>query len=414
MSHGHATLFCAPWLLDGTGAPAVDRGSVLVRGDRIADVYRGAVPPESALPPGTEIVALDGCTLLPGLIDAHVHLCLPGDGTPFPETVAEPRGVIGAIAQRNARTALEAGITTLRDCGGYPDVVYSLRRAIDLGYARGPRLVLAGWPITITGGHCRYFGGEADGVERLRVKVRAALKGGADYIKAMGSGGGTPGTQAWRAAFNRAEVAAIVDEAHRFGYHATLHCTCADAIAHSVAAGADEIQHASFIAGADGSTAFDEGVAEGLAASRITACPTLSVGRFVYERISAAPAPTPEDAALADRFERMTRAGIEHASRLRRLGVPMIAGSDAGWRHSPFNALSTELECMAAAGFSPLECVHAATGAAAATLRLGAETGTLKPGLAADLLAVSGRPDQDLRALRHVRTVVRAGIRAVS
>jgi imidazolonepropionase-like amidohydrolase len=273
--------------------------------------------------------------------------------------------------------------------------------------------VLAGWPITITGGHCRYFGGEADGADGLRVKVRAAIKGGAGYIKAMASGGGTPGTQAWRAAFNGEEVAAIVDEAHRFGYHATLHCTCADAIANAVAAGADEIQHASFIAGADGATAFDPRVAEGLAASRITVCPTLSVGRFVYERIGAAANPTAEDRALADRFERMTHDGIEHAAHLRRLGVPMIAGSDAGWRHSPFDALHAEIECMAAAGFSPLECLHAATGAAASTLRLGNETGTLRTGLAADLVAVLGRPDQDLRALRRVRAVVRGGVRVV-
>jgi imidazolonepropionase-like amidohydrolase len=413
MSRARAALYSAPWLLDGTGSPAVDRGGVLVRDGRITDVYRGTLPPESALPPDTLVVALDGCTLLPGLIDAHVHLCLPGDGTPFPETVAEPRGVIHAIAQRNARTALEAGITTLRDCGGYPGVVYSLRRAIDLGYARGPRLVLAGWPITITGGHCRYFGGEADGVEGLRVKVREAIKGGADYIKAMASGGGTPGTQGWRAAFNRDEVAAIVDEAHRFGYHASLHCTCADAIAHGVAAGADEIQHASFTAGADGSAAFDDGVAEALAAARIPVCPTLSVGRFVHERITASPAPSADDRVLADRFERMAHESIDHASKLRTLGVPMIAGSDAGWRHSPFDALHAEIECMAAAGFSTIECLHAATGAAASMLGVAAETGTLRAGLEADLVAVQGRPDHDLSALRRVRAVVRGGTRVV-
>jgi imidazolonepropionase-like amidohydrolase len=413
MTQPRAAFYSASWLFDGTSSPAVERGGVLVRGGRIIEVYRGDLPAASALPQGTEVVALDGCTLLPGLIDAHVHLCLPGDGTPFPETVAEPRGVIHAIAQRNARTAVEAGITTLRDCGGYPDVVYTLRRAIDLGYARGPRLVLAGWPITITGGHCRYFGGEADGVEGLRVKVRAAIKGGADYIKAMASGGGTPGTQAWRAAFNRDEVEAIVDEAHRFGYHTTLHCTCAEAIAHSVAAGADEIQHASFTAAADGSAAFDDGVAVGLASAGIPVCPTLSVGRFVHERITASPAPSAGDRALADRFERMTHASIDHASRLRKLGVPMIAGSDAGWRHSPFDALHAELECMAAAGFSSVECLHAATGAAASMLRVDSDTGTLRPGLAADLVAVQGRPDQDLGALRRVRVVVRAGARVV-
>jgi imidazolonepropionase-like amidohydrolase len=412
MSQTRATLYSGAWLFDGTGAPPVERGGVLVRDGRIADVYRGAVPSAGALPAGTEVVALDGCTLLPGLIDAHVHLCLPGDGRSFAEVVEEPRGVIHAIAQRNARTAVEAGITTLRDCGGYPEVVYSLRRAIDLGYARGPRLVLAGWPITITGGHCRYFGGEADGVEGLRVKVREAIKGGADYIKAMASGGGTPGTQGWRAAFNREEVRAIVDEAHRFGYHATLHCTCADAIANAVAAGAGEIQHASFMAG-PASAEFDDGVADALAASGITVCPTLSVGAFVHAAIAAMPAPAPEQRELADRFERMTHDGIDHASRLRRRGVPMIAGSDAGWRHSPFDALRSEVECLAAAGWPALECLHAATGGAAKMLGVAHETGTLRAGLSADLVAVRGRPESDFAALRRVEAVVHGGARIV-
>jgi imidazolonepropionase-like amidohydrolase len=397
-------LVTASWLIDGAGTPPVERGAVLVKDGRIAEVYR-----DGALPPGTETIHLDDCTLLPGLIDAHVHLCLPGDGTPFPQTVAEPRGVVQAIALRNAAVALHAGITTLRDCGGFPDVLYALRRSIRLGYARGPRLVLAGWPLTITGGHCHYFGGEADGLDGVRAKVREAIKGGADYIKAMGSGGGTPGTQGWRPSYSREEVAAIVDEAHRFGLRAILHCTCSDAIAFAVAAGVDEIQHASFLTGPDGDQPVDPAVADSLAGSRIPVCPTLSVSRFVYKSVAAMEAPGPEDRALADRFERMAHAGLSNAADLRRRGVPFVAGSDAGWRFSPFDALHTEIELMAAAGLSPLESIHAATGAAARALGLESETGTLRPKLAADLIAVRGRPDRDIGALRAVRMVMQNG-----
>lgn len=407
MSH-EPYLISGSWLIDGTGAPVVERGAVLVKHGLIAEVYRGS-PVRAALPPGTEVVHLDGCTILPGLIDAHVHLCLPGDGTPFPETVAEPRGVVQAIALRNAGVALRAGITTLRDCGGFPDALYSLRRAIALGYAPGPRLVLAGWPITITGGHCHYFGGEADGIDGVRAKVRVAIKGGADYIKAMASGGGTPGTQGWRPAFSQDEAAAIVDEAHRFGYHATLHCTCAEAIDFAVLAGVDEIQHAGFATGSDGGQRFDAAVADRLAKSGVPVCPTLSVGRFVYQAVAARETPTQEDRESADRFERMAHGTLSNAAELHRRGVPFVAGSDAGWRYSPFDALHVEIELMAAAGLTPLEAITAATSAAARVLGLENETGALRVGLAADLIAVAGRPDQDIRALRATRMVMRGG-----
>lgn len=397
-------------MIDGTGAPAAERGAVLVEDGRIVGVYRGSAA--SAAPPaGVETLHFEGCTILPGLIDAHVHLCLPGDGTPFPQTVAEPRGVVQAIALRNARAALRAGITTLRDCGGFPEVLYSLRRAIALGYAEGPRLVLAGWPITITGGHCHYFGGEADGIDGVRAKVRLAIKGGADYIKAMASGGGTPGTQGWRAAFSRDEAAAIVDEAHRFGYHATLHCTCAEAIDLAVAAGVDEIQHAGFATGADGGQRFDPVVADRLATSGVPVCPTLSVGRFVYQAVASREHLTPEDRESADRFERIAHGTLSNAAELRRRGVPFVAGSDAGWRYSPFDALHLEIELMTAAGLTLLDAITAATSTAARVLGLESETGALRAGLAADLIAVAGRPDQDIRALRAVRMVMRQGSR---
>lgn len=403
-------LISAGRLLDGLGGPVRAPGAVLVRDGRIAEVF-GGVPPPEAVPPDVERVALPDCTLLPGLIDAHVHLCLPGDGTPFPEAVAEPRGVVQAIALRNAQTALRAGITTLRDCGGFPDVLFALRRAISRGYAQGPRLVLAGWPLTITGGHCHYFGGEADGVEGVRAKVRETIKLGADYIKAMGSGGGTPGTQPWRASYDAAEVRALVDEAHRFGLRATLHCLCAEAIDHAVAAGADEIQHAWFLTGPDTPQQLDPVVADRLAAAGIPICPTLSVSRHLLRAVAAAPGGA--DAATTARWRRTEAETLRITAELRRRGVPLVAGSDAGWRYSPFDALLDDLELMARAGMPPAECLVAATSAAARALALDGETGAIRPALAADLLAVAGRPDDDLAALRSVRFVMLAGRRIV-
>ncbi|MDR7419615.1 MAG: amidohydrolase family protein [Armatimonadota bacterium] len=407
MAAARPTVIRAGRLIDGTGAAAVEGGAVLVRDDRIIAVNDGSVPLDS------EIIDLSDCTLLPGLIDAHVHLCLPGDGTPFPQAVAEPRGVVQAIALRNAAQAVRAGITTLRDCGGFPDVLFALRRAIALGYAFGPRLVLAGWPITITGGHCHYFGGEADGTDGVRGKVREAIKSGADYIKAMGTGGGTPGTQSWRPSYSREEMAALVDEAHRFGYRAIVHCLCGEATGFALDAGADEIEHAWFMTGPETPQHLDPQVADRIATSGVPVCPTMSVGHYVRTAVAALPAPSPDDVTAADRWARLDAEVMEIVAALRRRGVRFVAGSDAGWRFSSFDALHRELELMAEAGCSVQECLVAATSGAAAALGLEAETGAIRPGLAADLIAVSGRPDEDLAALRQVRFVMKGGTRIV-
>jgi imidazolonepropionase-like amidohydrolase len=405
-------------LIDGTGAPAVEGAAVLVRDGRIVEVYRDSAAADAArssgrVPADCRVIDLPDCTLLPGLIDAHVHLCLPGDGTPFPQAAAEPRGVVQAIALRNASAALRAGITTLRDCGGFPDALFALRRAIHLGYAQGPRLVLAGWPITITGGHCHYFGGEADGADGVRRKVREAIKSGVDYIKAMGTGGGTPGTQSWRPSFSRDEMRALVDETHRFGYRAGVHCLCAEAIGFALEAGVDQIEHAWFMTGPDTPQRFDPVVGDRIAESGVPVCPTMSVGHYVRTAVAGMEAPSPEDAAAADRWARLDAEVLEIVTSLRQRGVRFVAGSDAGWRFSPFDALHRDLELMAETGCSALECLAAATSAAAAALGLEAETGTIRPGLAADLVAVGGRPDDDLAALREVRLVLRAGTRIV-
>ena len=191
-------------LIDGTGGAPIPDPVVVVDGVTITGVYSGQAP-EGAAPADAEVLDYPGCTLLPGLIDAHVHLTLPGNDTPFEETVREPDGVLVASAAGAARVALEAGITTVRDTGGRGDTTFQLRRALELGVARGPRMLLVGQPVTITGGHTWYLGGEADGVDGVRLKVRQLAKAGADWIKVMGSGGGTLNTISHKPSFSRAD-----------------------------------------------------------------------------------------------------------------------------------------------------------------------------------------------------------------
>jgi imidazolonepropionase-like amidohydrolase len=395
-------------LLDGTGGPLVADPTVVVHRGMIRGVYAGP-PPRADWPPDAAVAEFPGHTLLPGLIDAHVHLVLPGDGTPFETSVRETDGVLLAAAIRNAQTALRAGITTLRDCGGMRDTTLELRRAQRLGYAVLPRLHLCRCPVTITGGHCWYFGGEADGPEAMRQMVRRLVKAGVDYVKIMGSGGGTLGTYSSRPSYTVDELRAAVEEAHRLHRRVGIHCTCAEATRNALAAGADHIEHALFLAEEGGRQRFEPDVADAVAARDVAVTSTLCVGRYLIDALSARSHPAPEERAGLERWGRMHDANLDNTRRMRGAGVRYVAGTDAGWRFTPFDGLATELELLHHAGATASEAIVAATSAAAAAMGLGAEVGTLREGLHADMIAVPGDPLERLAALRRPAMVMLGG-----
>ncbi len=200
------TVIIADRLIDGFGDHPIDDPVIEVSGDRIDRVYQAT----HNEPGSSRVIDLRGSTLLPGLIDAHVHLNLPGDGTAFEDAMREADEVLVANAAFSSALSLRAGITTLRDTGSRGMTTFGVRRALELGIGPGPRLLLCGKPITVTGGHTWYFGGEADGPEGLRKKVRLLIKDGADFIKVISGGGGTPNTKPWLASFDDAG-----DEEHR-------------------------------------------------------------------------------------------------------------------------------------------------------------------------------------------------------
>src|SRR5207237_8381350 len=187
-------------------------------------------------------VRLPGCTLLPGLIDVHAHLTFGTGGRSYEQVMREDSDDLMLVrAVRNCQLHLEAGVTTIRDCGARNRTTLSLRDAAALGLFPSPRLLVSGPPLTITGGHFWWCNGEADGVEGVQRQARWLLKQGVDFLKIMASGGGTVGTNQAGASYTVHEIAAAVREAHHVGKLTTAHCLAAESLANAVHAGIDQV-----------------------------------------------------------------------------------------------------------------------------------------------------------------------------
>jgi imidazolonepropionase-like amidohydrolase len=287
--------------------------------------------------------------------------------------------------------------------------VFDVRRALRLGHGTGPRIRACGQPITITGGHTWYLGGEADGVDGLRKKVRSMCKLGADAIKVMASGGGTLNTISYRPSFSPAEMHAIVDEAHRLGRRVTAHCLCAEAIEIAVEAGVDQLEHAGFIVDEAGNQQFDPAVADKVAKAGVAVTSTLAVGAFAVREMQARAELTVAEKEFLDHWQTMLDDNLNQFAQLYQAGVRVIAGTDAGWRFTPFDGLPEEIRLLERIGMSSTEALAAATGTAAETMGVAGEFGTLRAGLAADVLVVGGDPLASLSALDDVRLVLQGG-----
>jgi imidazolonepropionase-like amidohydrolase len=402
------TVIRADRLIDGTGAAPIDDAVLVIDQGRIVGTFAGRSP-DGLVPDDAEVFDLPGATIVPGLIDSHVHLNFPGNGILLEEIMTESEGVLVAAATFAAAKALEAGITTVRDTGCVHSTVFDVRRSIELGHGRGSRILACGQPITITGGHTWYLGGEADGEDGLRKKVRSMAKLGADAIKVMASGGGTLNTQSYRPSFRPAELAAIVDEGHRMGRKVTAHCLCAEAIEFAVDAGVDQMEHAGFIVDPAGNQKFVPAVAEKVAKAGVAITSTLAVGGYAVSVMNALDERSKSEEEFLERWSVMLEDNLSQFRQLHEAGVRFVAGTDAGWRYTPFDALAMELQLMHRGGMTTMQALQAATGVAASVMGIGDRVGTLEPGLEADVLVVCGNPLDDLSALRDVRVVLQGG-----
>ncbi len=407
------TLLTAARLLDGSGRPALSGAALLIEDGRIACMGRQA---DILLPDGVAIRRVDygDATILPGLVDAHTHLLSPGDGTPGDDVAVEEDDILLLRAARNARTVLHSGVTTVRENGAKHRVAFSLREGIRRGLTAGPRMVICGRPLTMTGGHMWYFGSEVDGPDGVRAEVRRLLKEGADYIKIVASGGSTRSSDPRRASYTLAELRAITDEAHRHGKLTAAHCACGESVQNCLDAEVDMIIHCVFTE-ADGTYRPRPDLVERLAAAGAWVNPTLYIVQAGIEHLAAMREREGRLPATQEAYFEWSKRELEERMKavggMMQAGVRMTAGSDSPWGWYAPGQFIHEVEILAQAGLANAAAIVAGTSGAADSIGAGEVAGRLAPGRAADILVVAGDPTQDLAALWQIRDLYQDGHR---
>ena len=340
-----------------------------------------------------------GRFLVPGLIDAHVHLDLdPMLRTPAEQLAVPPEAAAAAMARR-ARAMLFAGITTARDCGGGAHREHALRRRIDRQETPGPRLLCCGQPLTTPGGHCGFWGGEVSTREEMEAVVARQIDAGSDWVKVMATGGVfTPGSRARDSQFELRRLVEVVEAAGRSGRPVAAHCHGTQGIADALRAGVRTIEHASFAGEGGFGETLDDSLMQELGRAAIWISPTVHAGWG--RRIEDA------EGAPTDFFSRMSTC----LRRQRDAGVRFIASTDAGIPGVDHADLVDGLIAFACyAGLGPAEVLRSATSEAALALGLAGETGRIEVGSSADLLLLEADPSESLEALRDPEVVVFRG-----
>ena len=401
------TLLKTAAIIDVDKGRMIPDGYVLVAGRKIQSWgNRVDLPP---LPPNTAVLSFPRQTLIPGLINSHAHLCVPSGGQPFHLKQSDEMALLTAV--RNMRLELNSGVTTVRDCGHQNGVLFALRRAVEHEILEGPRLILCGPPLTMTGGHAHFLGGVADGPAEIVRTVRRRIAAGADFIKLIGTGGGTPGTHPAQASYSREELAAAVSEAHRRDVPVTIHCRGIPGIVYALEAGVDQIEHACFEL-PDGCLRFDPELARRMAQTGTRVTPTIQLYRDAQTHLqtkAAAERLTPIEQQRLAILPGVIESKLAALKGFLSAGVRVVAGNDAGLPYTGFGSLWQELDAMMAGGMTAMQAMAAATRSAAQALGLEDRIGSIQVGKQADLVVVDGDPTADISALSQVRLVMQAG-----
>jgi len=361
------------------------RGFVAIDGSKIVGVGEGQ--PERSFDEFETIDAGD-MTVMPGFIDCHVHLRTDGVPDPRAQVLSDSEAMSTIRSARNARRSVEAGITTVRDCGSRNFIDVSIKKAIQDGIIPGPRMVISGMIICMTGGHGWQVGLEADGVEGVRQAARRMLKAGVDNIKLVATGGIlTEGTEIGAPQYSIEEMRAGVEEARKAGRIVAAHAHGKTGIKNAVRAGVDSIEHGYFL---------DE---EGI--ELMLKFETYLVGTSAAVRNVASHGVKD---GLRESVHRKASEAVEHHiegfGQAYRAGVELAMGTDSGVPFTHHGNNLDELVHMVDMGLSPMEAIEVATLKSAKLLRLDNQIGSIELGKLADLVVFDGDPLSDIALLR--------------
>lgn len=329
-------------------------------------------------------------TLLPGLIDSHLHLAISGADQ---SEKANPAGVVALRMAHHGQVNLQAGITTVRDMGAKEHIDMQYRHALQLGLVTGPRYVCAGQPIIATGGHTPYMGRMVDGPVEARKATREQITAGADWLKMMATGGVmTEGTDPRTQQLMRDEIEAVVQTAHMAGKKVAVHAQGGQGVIDALNAGIDSLEHGIWLT--------DEAI-DLLLERDIAYVPTLSAFYLIAEGVSVAGVKPPKW-AIDKTLEAVAAHQVSFAKAVD-AGVRIVAGTDYVHGSLPF-----EMNLMAQYGMNPVAVLRSATSGAAHMLGID-RLGAIQQGYMADMIVVNGDPTKDISALENVLLVISNG-----
>ncbi|WP_262693158.1 Xaa-Pro dipeptidase [Kordiimonas aquimaris] len=388
-------------MIDVVDGKRIERPAILVRHGRISAI---GTQGQLEAPQGIEVVNLEGQTLMPGLMDMHVHLSSDAEA-PFYAGLGQsiPRQTV--VAVKNARRTLMAGFTTVRNVGAGGYSVIGVRDGINAGDIIGPRIYAAGHSVGITGGHCDNnflppemklsSGGAADGPWAVRAKVRENIKYGANAIKVCATGGVfSKGTKVGVQQMTLEELKAAVEEAHLRGLTIAAHAHGTDGIKAAIVAGVDSIEHASF--------ADDEAIN---LAKKFGTYFSMDIYNTEYTLAFGEANGVPEE--NINKEKQVSAAQRDSFNRAVKAGVKMVFGSDAAIY--PHGDNGKQLSRMVQFGMTPLQALQAATINAATLLKQENDLGVIREGYIADIIAVTGNPLDDVAVAEHVSFVMKDG-----
>ena len=390
-------------LIDGTGADPVANGAVVITNGRIAEVTT-----QDRLNIGeredVDVIDVAGGTLMPGFIEMHTHIHCSAQTDAYAHIMTESNETFLMRGVQAVRAALSSGVTTMRDLGSRNEVVLPLKSAVENGIVPGPRMLVAGTPVTTTGGHCNMFGTEADSAEEVVTAIRTQFKLGADCIKVMSTGGGfTPGTNVRAPQYPVETLKAAVTDAERLGLRVAAHCHASAGVRNCVDAGIHNLIHCSWLAETEEQMYdYDTDYADMIAEKGIYVDPTLALGRLNQIRGRVRPAAARAMGDPARRFEILRDMWDR--------GVKFVTGMDAGMTNANFDDFAYIPQVMVEEmHISPMEAIVCSTRTSAECLGLEDEIGTLEVGKSGDVLIINGDPSEDITALHNVNTIVSQG-----